>query len=84
MTPLLYLPDEGIDADEWEEFKRRAVELRRLGLSYEEAAKAISGGGCVFTAGWVYKQCNPEKSSAQVVAWYKKHHPESLESKDNA
>jgi hypothetical protein len=77
-----YIAPEGLGIDEWVELKRRAVELRGLGLSYEEIAKAISGDEVGVLPAWVYKQCHPEKSTEQVRAWRRKHHPDSLHSED--
>ena len=35
----------------WEEAKRRAVELRKLGNSYERIAELVSGDRATFTDG---------------------------------
>ena len=61
----------------WKEMRARAIELRRRDQGYEQIAKTISDEheGYGLTPWWVYSQCHPEKSAAQIRAWQEKHHP---------
>jgi hypothetical protein len=67
--------------DPWAEAQRLAVEYRKRGLTYEDIAEMLSGDRYDFTPWWVYAQCHPEKSTTQIRAWKRKHHPEGWHSR---
>ena len=52
------MPERRVDPAR-EEAKRRAVELRKLGNSYERIAELVSGDRATFTAWLIYRVCNP-------------------------
>jgi hypothetical protein len=61
-----------------EQARKRALELRRAGDSYEDVAKAVSDDSMLCTPWGVYSWCHPHKSAEQVDAWRRKHHPSSV------
>jgi hypothetical protein len=63
---------------DWDGVKRKAVELRREGRTYEQIAEALSDDRRRRTPWWVYAQLNPHKSPEQIAAWAEKHHPNEI------
>jgi hypothetical protein len=64
------------------EVRRKALDLRRDGHSYEGIAAALSDRHRI-TPWRVYAWTNPQKSPEQVAAWADKHHPDEISWKAN-
>ena len=57
------------DVIDWDAVKRKALALRRDGLSYEAIADELSGERIRITPWGVYSWCNPKKNADQIATW---------------